>query len=88
MRKVLLAVIAMFGLAVTADAQRPKLLPKPIQDITATTVTSSNPSITLFKGNVTITLPDAIVSADEATINATTNRIDLRGNVHMTLRQP
>lgn len=85
MRKVLLAVIALFGLAVTADAQRPNFPPTPIQKVTAQTAVTSNGSIVLFKGDVRITIPGAIVFADEATINATTSQVDLRGNVRMTL---
>jgi lipopolysaccharide assembly outer membrane protein LptD (OstA) len=53
--------------------------------VTAKTAESSNGSITLFKGDVTITIPGAVVYADEATINTTTNQVELRGNVHMTL---
>lgn len=85
MRNVLLATIVVLGLAVTADAQRHNFLPKPIQEVTAKTAESSNGSITLFKGDVTITIPGAVVYADEATINTTTNQVELRGNVHMTL---
>jgi lipopolysaccharide assembly outer membrane protein LptD (OstA) len=83
MRKALLAAIVMLGLAVTADAHRQ--MPKPIQNVTAKTAVSSNASITLFKGDVTITIPGAVVYADEATIDATTNQVDLRGNVRMRL---
>jgi lipopolysaccharide assembly outer membrane protein LptD (OstA) len=85
MRNVLLAVILMTGLAVTADAQRPNFPPKPIQEVSAKTVVASNGSITVFKGDVTITIPGAVVYADEATIDATTNQVDLRGNVRMML---
>jgi lipopolysaccharide assembly outer membrane protein LptD (OstA) len=85
MRKVFLAVIVLSGLAVTAGAQRPSFLPSPIQEATAKTMVSSNSSVTLFKGAVTITIPGAVVYADEATIDAATNQVDLRGNVRMKL---
>jgi hypothetical protein len=85
MRRVLLAVIVMLGLAVTTDARRQSFMLKPIQEITAKTAVSSNGSITQFKGDVTITLPGAVIYADEATIDATTNQVEFRGNVRMRL---
>jgi lipopolysaccharide assembly outer membrane protein LptD (OstA) len=71
--------------AVTADARRQHFMPKPIQEITAKTAVSSNGSITQFKGDVTITIPGAVIYADEATMDATSNQVDLRGNVRMRL---
>jgi lipopolysaccharide assembly outer membrane protein LptD (OstA) len=85
MRKVFLALIVLLALAVSADAQRPNLLPAPIQEVTAKTAVSSNGSITLLKGDVAITIPGAVVYADEATIDAKTNQVELRGNVRMNL---
>jgi lipopolysaccharide assembly outer membrane protein LptD (OstA) len=85
MRKVFLALIVLFGLAVTADAQRPNFPPAPIQEVTAKTAVSSKESVTLFKGDVAITIPGAVVYADEATIDAKTNQVELRGNVRMKL---
>jgi lipopolysaccharide assembly outer membrane protein LptD (OstA) len=85
MRKVFLALIVSLGLAVTADAQRPNSSPAPIQQVTAKTAVSSNASITLLKGEVAITIPGAVVYADEATIDAKTNQVELRGNVRMKL---
>jgi lipopolysaccharide assembly outer membrane protein LptD (OstA) len=85
MRKVFLGLIVLLALAVTADAQRPNLPPAPIQEVTAKTAVSSNGSITLLKGDVAVTIPGAVVYADEATIDATTNQVALRGNVRMKL---
>jgi hypothetical protein len=85
MRKAVLAAIVMLGLAVPAGAQRPNFPPKPIQEIKATTMVSPNASITRLQGDVAITLPAAVVFASEATIDATTNQVDLRGKVRMTL---
>ena len=85
MRKLFLGLIVLLALAVTADAQRPNLPPAPIQEVTAKTAVSSNGSITLLKGDVAITIPGAVVYADEATIDANTNQVALRGNVRMKL---
>jgi lipopolysaccharide assembly outer membrane protein LptD (OstA) len=85
MRKVLLPAIVLLGLGMTGSAQDKTITPKPIQAVTAKTMVSSNGSITLLKGDVSITIPGAVIFADEATIDATTNQVELRGKVHMTL---
>ena len=87
MRKILFAAAAVvLGLGVSAAAQL-RLFPKPIQEVTAATM-KSNGAVTQLSGRVRIVIDGAVVSADEATLNTTTNEVELKGNVRLTLSPP
>jgi lipopolysaccharide assembly outer membrane protein LptD (OstA) len=83
-KRMLLAAIVALGLTVTVGAQHPSF-PKPIQEVAAKTAVTSNGSITQWRGDVTIRIPGAVILADEATIDAATNRVDLRGSVRLRM---
>jgi lipopolysaccharide assembly outer membrane protein LptD (OstA) len=82
----IIGLLAVFGFAMTSDAQAPV---KPRNMIVkAKSAKARTSDATLFTGNVSISISGAVVTADEAVVDRTGNEVQLQGNVRLRLIEP